>query len=114
MLRGAGRVIVYQRVTDSVLTAVSLTAWPGTADFERVTDEGASVVQADRCYLFPANDLFLGGANVLPQVGDRIVETVDGTDYTFELMIDKGRPVWEYNDHTRQILRVWTKRVRSL
>ncbi len=112
MKTGAGRVVVYQRIVDGVLSAVNMTVWPGTATFQRdVADPGASVVQADKCYLFAVADLYLGGANVLPVKGDRIIETIDGQDVTFELMNEKGRPVWEFNDHTRQILRWWGKRV---
>lgn len=114
MKTGAGREIVYQRTTDGVLAAVNLTAWPGTAVFTRESPDGVTTIQADRCYLFTAADLYIGGANVLPEKGDRIIETIDGDDLTFEVMLDKGKPVWEFNDHTRQILRVWTKRVRPL
>lgn len=111
----AGREVVYQRTTNGVVASVELTAWPGTATFERTdNDTGATVIQADRCYLFATNDLFIGGANLLPLKGDRITETIDGQDVTFELMFDKQKPVWEFNDHTRQILRVWTKRVTPL
>ncbi len=114
MIRGAGRQIVYQRTTDGVLAAVNLTAWPGTATFTRENPDNVTTIQGDRCYLFPAADLYIGGANVLPEKGDRIIETVDGEDLTFEVMLDKGKAIWEFNDHTRQILRVWTKRVRPL
>lgn len=110
----AGRQIVYQRTTAGVLAAVNLTAWPGKSEFEVATNDGVAVSTADRCYLFAAADLYIGGANVLPEKGDRIIETIDGQDATFELMLDKSRPVWEFNDLTRTILRVWVKRVRPL
>lgn len=115
MKTGAGRCIVYQRQIGGILCAVNMIAWPGESKFERTNEEQlVTVIVADRCYLFPTADLFLNGANVLPEKGDRIVETIDGQLFTFEVMFDQNRPVWEFNDLTRQILRVWTKRVRPL
>lgn len=112
MKLSAGREVVYSR---GATLRADLTAWVGNTLFARRTDEpGASVVWGDRDYLIPVADLTaaLGGQAVrLPQKGDRIAETIDGTECVFELMTPTGEPVWRYADQTRQVFRLHTKRV---
>lgn len=109
--RAAGREVVYSRGDE----AVTLTSWPGSSTLTAaIEDPGSVVVQSDRCYLFAAADLYIGGANVLPMRGDRITETIEGEECVFELMYQDGRPQYEWNDITRKILRVHTKRVKPL
>lgn len=115
MNRGAGRCVVYQRNIGGILYAPNVIVWPGRAGFERTNQEQlVTVITADKGYLIEAAALYISGALVLPQKGDRIVETIHGQEFTFELMFDKGYPVWEFNDLTREILRLGTKRVRPL
>lgn len=105
-----GRTITYARGAETA----TLTAWLGTSFFARSTeDPGASLVTSERDYMIAAADLVIGGSQTVPQSGDRILETVDGEELIFEILVTAGEPGWRYSDQTRQIIRVHTKRVRS-
>jgi hypothetical protein len=63
-----------------------------------------------RDYLIDAADYAPTGAASEPQRGDRIIETVGGTEHIYEVMTPApGAPVFRYTDRYRVRLRVHTK-----
>lgn len=93
------------------LHSVTLNATVGRTPFEQSDSEGVLIAAEVRDYIFRAEDLVLNGSHVLPLVGDRIVETIDGSACTFELMSIGSEPCWRYSDQFQQAFRVHTKRI---
>ncbi|MCX5682853.1 MAG: hypothetical protein NT049_04120, partial [Planctomycetota bacterium] len=65
---------------------IALNATVGRSMFQVVTADGVVEQVERRDYLIRACDLVLGGAVVLPQVGDRIRETVGDKVQVYEVM----------------------------
>lgn len=106
-----GREVTYSRGTK----AITLTAWLGNTLFARNTDEpGASVVWGERDYLFAVAELVIDGQQVSPLKDDRITEVIDGQPITFEISTPTGEPPARFNDLTRQMWLVHTKRKRPV
>jgi|GEM_PF-3134679 len=83
--------------------------WLGDARFGVTTDGGPRVVHGERQYLIVAGAI--GSLNE-PEEGDRIVETINGTEYTFEVMQPgTGDPAVRWSDPSRSRWRVNVKRV---
>lgn len=83
--------------------------WLGDARFGVTTDGGPRVVFGDRQYLITAGSL---GSLGEPEEGDRIIETIDDTEYTFEVMQPgTGDPAVRWSDPARSRWRVNAKRV---
>lgn len=109
MKASAGVSVTYRRGGASA----ALTPWVGRTQFAREPTEpgGAAVVWGDRDYLLAVADLTAAGFG-LPQIGDRLTETIAGTEMTFEVVTpDTGEPEWRYSDQTRLIYRLHVKRV---
>lgn len=64
-----------------------------------------------RDFLIRPEDLILGGQTVLPEVGDRIEETVDGQTYIHEVLPLAGAEAWRWSDPHRRLLRVHTRQL---
>jgi len=78
----------------------------------RHTDVGPSAIEfGERDYLIPVASYIIGGRAVEPADGDRFVESVNGTDLTFEVLPVTGEPAWRYSDPDRTRYRVHVKRV---
>ena len=92
-----------------------LAAWPGSsrADGETRPKPAARVDHAERDYLFAAGDLIVGGVPVVPQRGDRVTEVVRGVETAWEAWSTGTEPCWRYADHTREFVRVHTKKAAS-
>ena len=102
--RFIGTSVVYRRGASSA----TLTATIGST--KRELDEGDGLVTRyeSRDFLITAADLILGGARVMPQPGDQIVEA-DGS--VCELMDFPGDGYWTWSGPYRVTLRVHTKQV---
>jgi hypothetical protein len=62
----------------------------------------------DRDYLIRAENLPFG----TPRDGDRITETVDGAELTFDVQRPfTGEPAWRWSDAQRTVYRIHCKRV---
>lgn len=82
-------------------------AWVGRTVFSRLNKEGgAAVVFGDRDYMVPVAEL-----PAEPQRGDRIVETINGVETTFECVEPLGEPAWRYADPGHTLYRVHVKKV---
>jgi hypothetical protein len=105
----ASRVVTYARGAASV----DLPATVGKTTFEVDDGFGVLVRSESRDFLVLATDLVLGGQPALPQRGDRIAETQDGTTYVYEVIAPGNAPCWRYSDSYRQALRIHTKQVEG-
>jgi hypothetical protein len=72
---------------------------------------GTRMEWTDRDFLIRAVDLKFGAAAVVPQRGDRIMESVNGQTLSFEVLAPADEPVWRWADPHRQMLRIHTKLV---
>lgn len=102
-----GDTVTYQRGANSV---------PVTAEVQvnryEVTDlDGVVTVVTSRDYLVTAADLVLAGAEIVPRAGDRIVETIRGTEQTFEVVPLGQQKEYEQADPAGLSLLIHTKRV---
>lgn len=93
--------------------SVEVQATVGETVFEVDTGQGAIETTEGRDYLILAADLVLGGAEVLPDRGDRIKETAGGATLVYEVMAPGDEPPWRYSDPYRKTLRVHTKHVAT-
>lgn len=96
----ASRSVRYQRGIDygSVLATV------GNSRFETQGTSGIHEVWESRDYIIKASTLPFGE----PQRHDKIVETLNGVDVTYEVTSPRGVPVFHYGDPFRQTVRVHT------
>jgi hypothetical protein len=100
--------VTYTRLSGAVLT---LTAVPALSAFRSETLPGRVEI-AERDYMVAVTDLAAAGAEQVPQIGDRIAETIDGTACTFEVMTPtNGEPAWRYDAQDRGFYRIHTQRV---
>ena len=76
-------------------------------------DNGAGVLESfeSRDFLVRAADLVLDGQKTLPERGDRVHETQDGTVYIYEVMAPGREPHYRFSDPYRRTLRIHTKLV---
>ena len=70
---------------------------------------GVRMEWTDRDFLIAAEDLILGGQRVLPERGDRILETHDGKTLVYEVLAPGNEPEWRWSDPYRTLLRIHTK-----
>lgn len=97
---GASRSVRYQRGVDygSVLAAI------GTSRFESQGTSGVVETWESRDFIIKTGTLPFGE----PQRHDKIVETFNGIDITYEVTSPRGVPVFHYADAFRQTVRVHT------
>lgn len=92
------------------VATVEVDAEVGHSDFDIVSDEGVVEQWESRDFLIAAADLILGGVEVLPAIGDEIVETIGSDDLVYSVMAPTSdQPPWRYSDQWRITLRVHTK-----
>jgi hypothetical protein len=86
-----------------------MTAWIGTNTTSRDGSDAIVPVSSDRDYLLYTMDLSTLG---VPQRGDRITETINGTVCVYEAMPPDGQTAcWAYQGHSQAMIRIYTKRV---
>jgi hypothetical protein len=108
MLAHASQPVVYQRGTSQV----GLCATFGRTLLK--LDDGFGGVRmewTDRDFLIAAANLKFGVTATLPQRGDLIRETKNGTTYIFEVMAPGKEPPWRWSDPFRKMLRIHAKQV---
>lgn len=112
----AGVSVTYSRTTGGVTYSVTLSGdtavWVGNTLFKLQDIDGLRIAWGERDYLIVAANLILNGSAVEPAENDRIVETIDGTSMTFEVLPPGGgEPAWRWSDPDRTRYRVHVKRV---
>lgn len=71
---------------------------PGSLDLIQNTPENAV-----RSFAFDAADLVLNGAAVVPEIGDQVIETINGVACVFTVMSPStGALAWEWQGEFRQ------------
>jgi hypothetical protein len=101
------RPVTYQRAAESV----TLNATVGRSVFQVVTADGLVEQVERRDYLVRASDLVLGGAMVLPEVGDRIRETIGTRVEVYEVMGAGQEKHFRKSDPDGLTLRIHTAHV---
>lgn len=97
---GASRSVRYSRGADFG----SVNATIGTSRFEAQGTSGVIEQWESRDFVIKAGTLPFGE----PQRHDKIVETVNGVDVTYEVTSPRGVPVFHWGDAFRQTVRVHT------
>ncbi|MBU6239947.1 MAG: hypothetical protein KGQ51_19200 [Planctomycetes bacterium] len=72
---------------------------------------GVHMQWTDRDFLIAPTELILAGLPILPERGDIIRETKNGTIYLYEVMAPGSEPSWRWSDPHRQLLRIHTKQI---
>lgn len=110
MGQAGGVTITYARgLTEVAILDEDGAAWVGRTAFASTQQGAARVEWGDRDYLILASALAALGE---PQEGDRVTETIEGVETTFEVMTPgTGEPCWRYSDPTRTVVRLHVKRV---
>lgn len=103
----AGVTVAYHRGASSI---DALTATVSTHDYEVLDTDGIMVLIKSRDYIVHAADLVIGSV-ITPRAGDRIVETIGGTEQTFEIMPLGAQKEYEPLDSDGVLLRIHTKRI---
>lgn len=104
------RTVVYRRGTASVTLAATI----GSSDGSVSLDYGARERWESRDYLVRAADLVLEDEVALPAVGDLIVETDGGKEFTYQVLQPSvEEPAYRYTDGHRIRLRIHTKLVAT-
>ena len=101
------RTVTYVRGIDQV----ELSATIGRTQFE--VDDGYGVIERieSRDFLVTTVKLILASQTTLPQRGDVIRETEDGTVFVYEVLAPGKEPHWRYSDAYRRTLRIHTKQI---
>jgi len=106
----AGVGITYARGAESI----GITATVGRTVFSSLAEGAPRVEFGERDYLILAADLVIGGGTSEPAIGDRITETIDGSDVVFEVVTpETGEPAWRWSDPQRTVWRVHVKRQKQ-
>ena len=90
------------------LLSVTLSATVGRSSFPVVSASGVLEEVERRDYLVRAADLMLGGVQVEPLAGDRIIETVAGREEAYEVMGAGGEKCFRRSDGDGLTLRIHT------
>ena len=103
------RTVAYVRGVDQVELAATI----GRTQFE--VDDGFGVIERieSRDFLVTAAELIVAGQTTLPQRGDLIRETQDGTVFVYEVLAPGKEPHWRYSDPYRRTLRIHTKQIAT-
>lgn len=108
LARHAAQQVVYQRGTDSVTLPATL----GRTEYEQADESGFVTRFESRDYLVRAGGLVLAGTPILPEPGDRILETVGGQTFVYEVAALPSGAHFKFSDPYRQLLRIHTKQVQ--
>lgn len=103
------RTVSYQRGGETIALAATI----GRTTFEQTDPHGVIHRTESRDFLVRATDLVLAGETTLPEAGDRIRETMDGTTYVYEVMAPGHEPPFRTSDPYRRTLRIHTKYIAT-
>lgn len=102
------RSVVYRRGADEVTVQAVI----GRTLFKLNDGYGGIRMEwSDRDFLIVAADLVLGGKQVYPERGDKILETAGAKTYTYEVLAPGREPEWRWSDPYRTIIRIHTKQI---
>ncbi len=90
-----------------------LQATIGKSTYQQDDGAGAVTRAQVRDYLIDTGLLVLGGVATLPKAGDKIIETEDQKQFTYEVMSLGSDTPWRYSDPFRLKLRIHTKLINT-
>ena len=88
---------------------VPVQAGKGRSTFELTDTSGILVEIESRDFLISAGNLFLDEMPILPEVGDRIIETVGGKLHAYEVSNFGSEQSYRFCDPYRYTLRIHTR-----
>ena len=91
------------------VTVYQINATVGRTQFETVDDNGVLWKSEARDYLIKSANL----EGDMPEAGDVITETIDGTTYYYEVAAFGAQPVFIFDDQNMRTMRIHTKRIVS-
>jgi hypothetical protein len=101
--------VTYLRDAAPAAISLQLLATVGTTTFQSDDGAGGVIVTQSRDYLIDAADLVVADEQILPVPGDRVIETVNGRTFSYEVMAMGDEPAWRWADVYHRTLRVHTK-----
>jgi hypothetical protein len=110
MLSRGGKTVTLQRGSQ---TTSGVTALLGT-QLLKVTDSDGNpqTIRTDKDFLISRTDYQFGSVAVEPLRQDKILETIDGTTATYELLPYGDEPIYRWADEFRKVYRIHTKRIK--
>lgn len=93
--------------------SVSVAASAGKTVFQIDDGYGAIISVTSQDFIILAADLILNGVVVVPQRGDKIVDTQGGV-LTYEVCAPGKEPDWRYSDNYQRSLRIHSKLIGSV
>ena len=108
--RPTGRSVTFKR---GPLSTSGIVGWGAMQDYAISGDDGMPTAVTSFDWTFKASEVVIAGSTVLPRAGDRIVESLNGVDTTYETMPIETRPCVEWLDSDGILLLVHTKKIAS-
>lgn len=100
--------VVYRRGTAEVeLSGVVI----GETQFVQEVDEAVIAQWRGRDYFIAVSDLVLGETSITPEAGDRITQTVNGTDKEYEVVGASPEPCYRYTGPDEATFRIHAKQI---
>jgi len=102
----ASRTVLYKRGESEVAVPAVI----GRTLLKLSDDYGGVRMQWTDCdYLIDPADLVLNDQQIVPQRGDRIVDTAGDTERIYEVLVPGDEPEWRTSDPHGKLLRIHTK-----
>jgi len=102
----ASETVVYRRGEATTSIRVSI----GNSDKLVDQSEGLIITYSDRDYIIKKSEL----PYAEPELGDRVIQTIDGVEYQFEIIQPNNNDnAWRWSDHFQTAYRIHTKLMRS-
>ena len=92
--------------------SITIQATVGRSVFQVLSGEGATETVERRDYIVRAADLVFGGVVTLPEVGDRVRETLGGQVQEYEVVETGQEPHYRKSDPDGMALRIHTALVK--
>jgi len=88
--------------------SVVLTATVGKSQIDAPDKNGVVTILNARDFMFAAAALILDGEVVLPESGDRVLQTIGTTDYLYSVLKMPGQNSYDFSDSGKTQIRVHT------
>lgn len=89
----------------------TIDATTGQTEFVSESESGYAIRFESRDFIFPVADLVLDSSATLPQRGDTITQTINGTAKTFKVFAPSGEQVYRFTGPNQVQIRVHTELV---
>lgn len=111
--RLSGRIGKTVTLKRGATTTTGVTAVLGSQLLRVESSDGSpQTIRTDKDFLIHRDDYQFNAVAVEPLRGDRIVETINDVDSTYELLPYGNEPVYRWSHEFRNLYRIHTKRVK--